>query len=201
MPATETVAAVSGAGLVAAGLVARGPAAPLFSVAGVGLLGFAAFRLLRPGSGLLEKVFEPFDPGPPLQTMTPAADPGAGGGFLLGKPRNVYRVSGIIRQPLEGARVRDNFVVDAAIENQNSQALGGSVTFQLTSAAGQVESAPVFVFLDPGEFLEISTRAGAATGTLFIGEATLRMRFEGFTLDRVELNVRTSPGVAFPVTL
>lgn len=135
---------------------------------------------------------------PPELTSRPdvPADP-AHSGPLLGHPRNALLVAGKVRFPVAGANLHtqlasNEFDVDAALENQASEARTGDLELVVREQNvlgnwGEASVSGGKVTLEPGEFRQVTVRAPAVVGRPFSPIASnVRLRFAGYTVDSVD---------------
>lgn len=212
----------AGAVLFVVGTVDENPQrARWIRAAGVALAGFYFFREQRRAGGFLDALegaaalpagndgisglekalglagravgLEP-DPG-----IEDRAERGAEDRFYLGTPKNVLRVAGAWRQPVDGGEVpfalfSNTFEAHAVLENQNTVAVPGQVRARL-AARGLLESETQHhltdgpsVRLEPGESRALSMRLEIPRD--FDGELELALLFANYNLATVRFSRR-----------
>lgn len=134
------------------------------------------------------------EPPPGIKAET---DRVAEGGPYLGTPKNLLRVAGKIRDPMDGGSAKvpafaDTIRIDAAVENQAQEARAGILQARLM-LEGVSEFVPIVVTagrieLQPGEFKSVDIRIPYGKYTAF-HKRTVALLFEGHRLDGVTFDI------------
>lgn len=211
---SEIVAIVAGsAGVYFAFSIADKRARQTSLIASAALLGYGLYKFSRnsgaqaqkeaiahelslpPGTSLADEAIAAYgnltgeEPAPNISTQT---DRPADKGPYLPTPKNVLRVSGVIRYPQNGGTVRrhlfgDTIVLDAAIENQDTVSHTGLVQARYQKGGDFVYQDGPRVTLAPGAFQTVTLRIPAVDN--------VALRFANYTLDQVSYDVTGAFGI------